>query len=436
MASSVIALATLVVFWVWGRIDNWISARALANYRPAPVPKDPTYKTADISIVVPTKATSAKLMSCLRFWALNYPKEIIISTVHDKAAAFTQLIAEDELIRRLKQETGLVVKVVSVPKGRRRIQLVEGIGHATGRLIATTDDHIQWPSRDYLRDMAACFEDPTVGAAGPMIGVYVPSDQRNNPASLSLWDVLAMRMAHKRNQAQKISYARSRWCFILPGTATLIRPEIVQNPAYVNAFLNDFWGTHRLDVSDNTFTSRWLQSRGWTIAVQDTPNTTVLRTSRVEMRAYFKQIMRWEHSSDASRGAPGLGDWYVARKTVERVLRPLISTVHIAAWVVTGFGWPRFALLLLGYYVLEALSGYWRFFREHPYMLKYWYAAVAADYVYILQDYWAWATLNKNSREARTQAPLGAVRNPKPRTEVHGTTYPTSKAEMLEWLKN
>ncbi|KAK7941495.1 Polysaccharide synthase [Apiospora aurea] len=355
--ASVIALAILVVFWVWGRIDNWISARALANYRPAPVPKDPTYKTTDISIVVPTKATPALFMSCLRFWALNNPKEIIISTVHGEAAALTQRITEDELIRRLKQETGLVVKVVSVPKGGRRMQLVEGIAHATGRLIATSDDHIQWPSHHYLRDMAACFEDPTVGAAAPVIDVY------------------------------KIPYAHSRWCSILAGTATLIRPEIVQDPAYTNAFLNDFWrGKVRLDVNDDTFTSRWLQRRGWTIAVQDTPNTTVLRTSRVETRAYFRQIMRWERSSVQHF-------LRTLRETVERVLRPLISTVHIAAWAATAVCWPQFALLLLKYYVIEALPSYWRFFREYPYMRKYWYAAVAADYVYILQDYWAWATL-------------------------------------------
>ncbi|KAK8036448.1 glycosyltransferase family 2 protein [Apiospora marii] len=409
--TSVIAPTVLAAFWAWGRIDKLISLDALECYRSARVLENPTYKTSDISVVVPTKDTPAMFKDCLRLWALNKPKEIIISTVYDQAEAIRQLIAEDETLAQIREKYDVVIKVVYVPEGGRRVQLVKGYQHATGRLIATVDDSIQWPA-NYLRDMAACFEDPTVGAAGPMIDLYVPEDRRN-AESLSPWDVLAMRMAYNRNPTQKIPYAKSRWCFILAGTTCLIRPEIVQDPTYVDAFLNDFWrGQHRLDVGDDTFTSRWLQRHGWTIAIQDTPSTTVLRTSRVETRAYFRQIMRWERSSvqhflRTLMEVPQIWqDGYVARKTLERVFRPVLSTVHIAAWVVTALYWPRFALFLGGYYVLESLSSFEAFFRKYPYMLKYWYAAVAADYIYILQDYWAWATLNNTSWEARTLAPL------------------------------
>ncbi|KAK8879214.1 Glycosyltransferase family 2 [Apiospora arundinis] len=413
----IVAPAVLATFWAWGRIDDMISSQALEDYRPAIPLKSPTYKTSDISIVVTTKATPAIFKACLHLWALNNPKEIIISTVNDEVEAIKKLIDGDEFIARCRVEDGLVVKAVSVSGGGRRAQMVTGVQHATGRLIAFSDDHIQWP-KHYLRDMAACFEDPAVGAAGPMINVYVPEGRRNVEA-LSPWDVLAMRMASKRNPTQKIPYAKSRWCFILAGTTYLIRPDIVQDPQYINAFLNDFWrGRHRLDIGDDTFTSRWLQRHGWTIAIQDTPHTTVLRTSRVETRAYFQQIMRWERSSvqhflRTLREVPqAWQDAYVARKTLERVLRPFLSTVHMAAWVVTILYYPWFALLLLGYYVLASLSSLRAFFREYPYMRKYWYTAVAADYIYILQDYWAWATLNNTSWEARTLDLVGAVSKP------------------------
>ncbi|KAK8084013.1 hypothetical protein PG996_002794 [Apiospora saccharicola] len=412
--ASVIAPTVLGAFWAWGRIDNLISLDALERYRPAWAFENPTYETTDISVVVPTKGTPAIFKDCLRLWALNKPKEIIISTVYDKVEVIRKLLAEDEALALIKEKYGVNIKVVCVPDGGKRVQLVKGINHATGRIIAVVDDSIQW-SPNYLRDMAACFEDPAVGAAGPMIDVYVPEDRRNSE-SLSPWDVLAMRMAYNRNPTQKIPYAKSRWCFILAGTSRFIRPEIVKDPEYIAAYLNDYWrGKHRLDVGDDTFDSRWLQCHGWTIAVQDTPSTTVLRTSRVETRAYFKQIMRWERSSvqhfllTLSEVPQIWQDGYVARKTLERVFRPVISTVHILAWIVTALFWPRFALLLLGYYVLESVPGFATFFRKYPYMVKYWYAAVAADYIYILQDYWAWATLNNTSWEARTLAPLEAA---------------------------
>ncbi|KAK8041017.1 hypothetical protein PG994_014024 [Apiospora phragmitis] len=348
-----IAPTVLAVFWAWGRIDNVISARAPEDYRPVLPLENPIYKTSDISIMVTTKSMPAIFKDCLRLWALNKPREVIISTVHEEAEAITKLIAEDEFIATLREEKGLVVKVVtSTPDAGKRIQL--------------------WPLH-YLRDMAACFEDPSVGAAGPMINVYVPEDRRNSD-KLSPWDVLAMRMAYKRNPTQKIPYAKSRWCFILAGTSCLVRAEIVRDPQYITAFLNDFWrGRHRLDVGDDTFTSRWLQRRAWTIAVQDTPAATVLRTSRVETRAYFRQIMRWEcstvqHFVRTLREVPQVWrDGFVAQKTLERVLRPVLSTVHIGGWVGTMLCWPRFALLLLAYYVLESFSSFDAFFREYPF---------------------------------------------------------------------
>lgn len=409
--ASVIAPTVLAAFWAWGRIDNLISREALESYRSAWTFENPTYKTTEISVVVPTKGTPALFKECLRLWAFNKPKEII-STVYDETETIRKLVTEDEVIA-LREKHGLVVKVVYVPDGdgARRVQLVKGLEDATGRPIALVDDSIQWPP-DHLRDMAACFEDPAVGAAGPMIDVYAPEDRRN-AESLSPWDALTMRMAHNRNPSQKILYAKLRWCFILAGTSRLVRSEIVQDPDYIEAFLNDFWrGEHRLDAGDDTLDSRWLQKHGWTIAVQDTPGATVLRTSRAETRAYFKQIMRWERSSvqhflRTLHEVPQIWqDGYVARKTLERVFRPVISTVHIITWVVTALFWPRFALLLFGYYVIESFSSFEAFFRKYLYMLKYSYAAVAADYIYILQDYWAWATLTNTSWEARTLAPL------------------------------
>jgi hypothetical protein len=37
---------------------------------------------------------------------------------------------------------------------------------------------------------------------------------------------------------------------------------------------------------------------------------------------------------------------------------------------------------------------YKAFLNQYPYMKKYWWAAVLADYHYILVDIWAWCTLN------------------------------------------
>lgn len=71
-----------------------------------------------------------------------------------------------------------------------------------------------------------------------------------------------------------------------------------------------------------------------------------------------------------------------------------MTWIHIAAWAGSARTWPRFTLLLLMYYVWLAVPGYRAFFREYPWMKKYWWAAVLVDHFYVLQEPWAWLTLD------------------------------------------
>lgn len=59
------------------------------------------------------------------------------------------------------------------------------------------------------------------------------------------------------------------------------------------------------------------------------------------------------------------------------------------------------SLLVLALYIVEAYPGYKSFFEKYPYMRQYWWAAVAQDYFYVVQDYWCWYTLDDTSWEAR-----------------------------------
>jgi len=120
-------------------------------------------------------------------------------------------------------------------------------------------------------------------------------------------------------------------------------------------------------------------------------------------------MFRWERSTIQSHirtvvEVPQIYDSvYVARKTWGRLFRPVLTTIHILAWIFAlSSGGRVFALLLAAWYVFESHPGYEAFFAQHPYMARYWWAAVGQDFFYIIQDYVCWATLGDTSWETRT----------------------------------
>lgn len=87
-------------------------------------------------------------------------------------------------------------------------------------------------------------------------------------------------------------------------------------------------------------------------------------------------------------------NFLVARKTIERILKAPLAILHIIAWWYSLKAYPKMTLLLLVWY-MKAIFGpsYWKFFKEYPYMTRHWWAAVLADFAYVVVGPWAWLTL-------------------------------------------
>lgn len=216
------------------------------------------------------------------------------------------------------------------------------------------------------------------------------------------------RALHQRNQGVQALYAGHRWAICLVGLSFLIRARLVRDDhAFQHALRHDYWrGRYHLDAGDDTFLTRWLQARGGgsaagatPIAVQATPATVVARTVK-RTRAMVPQMLRWERSSIQSFlrslwEVPPL--WrrpYVARKTLERLFRPVLTWVHLWAWL-SGFrAWPWCTAALLLCYVWLAVPSHVAFYRKYPWMVRYWWAGVLVDFCYVVQEPWCWLTLH------------------------------------------
>lgn len=192
---------------------------ALAKYEPMPVPADCQYKPNQVSVLVCTVNTL--LARCLRTWLANDPLEVIIVTIPEHEEQIRDVVANADL-----SDTDFAkVRVFASPIKGKRMQMITGLQHVNGDIIANVDDHITWPS-EVFEHMLPCFEDENLGAAGPTIEAVIPED-RQDANVITPYEVAAMRVIWDRTPRYKVAWANARWCWGLTGVTYLIRADIM-----------------------------------------------------------------------------------------------------------------------------------------------------------------------------------------------------------------
>lgn len=293
---------------------------------------------------MPTVDTKASFPTCLQTWVANNPGEIIIIGIEkqrDHIAGLVQRAA-------LSPDLATKIKILYAPAASKRDQFRLGIEESTGSIIVNVDDHILW-SDEFLQHTLPCFQDKSVGAVGTPLTIHIPPHRRSSK-SITPWETAMLRALWKRNRGLEAVYAAYGWCWVLAGSTVVFRAEILKDPRFLHGLTKDYWlGRYKLDTGDDTFSSRWLQQHDWKIAIQSMPATEVSRTTVKTGSAFFEQAFRWERSTIQSylRTLRDVSQiWkkpYVARKTIERVCRPLLTGIHIYAWIRSFMTYPTLA---------------------------------------------------------------------------------------------
>ncbi|KAI0015196.1 polysaccharide synthase [Xylariomycetidae sp. FL0641] len=386
----------LAAFWAWGRLDQHYQSQFM--YKPVPLVKKPKYKSKDVSIVVCTIGPVENFEHCLKSWLANDPLELIIVTTADCFKVIDDRVAEAK--RSLSASQAKKIRVMSTDVAGKRVQMVAGVNAARGKIIATVDDHIFWPTT-IVKYMLPCFEEPGVRAAGPGTGVYLPEDRRN-PETITKWEAVATRLAWKGTPGYKAMYAASGWIVTLAGTTAFYRASILKDRSFQRAHLNDNWFGHTIDVGDDTSISRWVTNKGWKQVVQAIPETEILRTVKQTQKESLQQFVRWERSTVMTHWrqlwnfTQLLDKPYVLFKMLERTLRPATTILHTIVWGMSFWYFPRLSTLIMLYYIYKYSGSYAKFIGEFPFMWPHLWALVMMDFRYILLDFWAIGTISNH----------------------------------------
>ncbi|OLN83731.1 N-acetylglucosaminyltransferase [Colletotrichum chlorophyti] len=415
-----VADVVLGALWAWYAYDDANTARLAKKYKPLALPEKPKYKSTDVSIIIPTIDTPETFTDCLRLWLANHPREIIIVTIE------RDLKRVHDLVKPVIAEGDDRITLMTADHANKRQQLVAGMKEAKGRILALVDDDAFWSTVEVLPHLLAGFEDPGVGGcvgkqslfnsiANRVLtqpySAHIPRDRRD-PAVITPWEVASLRSLDNQNNVQAVRFAADGGCFCLVGRTLLMRTEIAQDPEFLHAITHEYWRGKLLNTGDDVFVTRWLQAYGWDVSIQNAPEaeitTHVMRDSDL-----LRQMVRWQRNATQSQlcmvfEKPGFFKLYqkhpyMARKLIERLLRPIIAWTHIFAFVqgLRNNSWVAYFVAL--WYIWGWAKSYSAFDRRFPWVRSQLWAAFLLDNAHPILDVYSWLTLSTEAWGTRNE---------------------------------
>ncbi|KAF9080229.1 hypothetical protein BGX23_002477 [Mortierella sp. AD031] len=293
----------------------WFVIKLLAYffYRPMEPKENPTYRAEyDVTIIVPTIDAGEEFKEAAHSWLVNNPKEIIIITETKMKDALQELANSVDPTR---------IRVLTVPKANKRLQMVEGIRNTTSEIIVFADDDAIW-GPNTLEYILACFEDPNMGGVGTSQTVKSVGRYQTIAASTHIDGGVCC----------------------LSGRTAAYRTCILQDPQFQYNFTHDFWlGKYPLNSGDDKFLTRWMVYHGWNTYIQVCKEAELLSTFKNNWR-FVKQVLRWTRNtwrSDFRSLFTERKIWsrhpYVAFTMIDKIFNPItllsgpISVIVMAA---------------------------------------------------------------------------------------------------------
>lgn len=237
-----------------------------------------------MTIIVPTIDADDNFSHAARTWLAGNPKEIIIVTSTEMHHAL------ERLAEQVDGPGGGRIRVLSVPKPNKRVQMVEGIKNTNTDIIVFADDDALWPPT-LLPCVLACFEDQQMGGVGTSQVVKPVGDK------MTVWEVLAALRLSVRNIEISASTHIDGGIPCLSGRTAAYRTIILKDPAFIDGFVHDYWrGKYHLNSGDDKYLTRWMVSHGWNTTVQVCKEACLQSTMKPNWR-FLKQVLRWTRNT-------------------------------------------------------------------------------------------------------------------------------------------
>ncbi|KAI1742889.1 hypothetical protein F4680DRAFT_410339 [Xylaria scruposa] len=242
---------------LWEIAERRLARKYIQQYKPFPLPPENTrlFNPSDVSIIVPTVGFDPKSFSrAIISWLANTPLEIIFVTIDSERQELIDFLDSGPIQRAIE---GTEIIIQSILRPNKRDQLVRGVRESTGRIVAFADDDVLWYPHTLLH-LLAPFQESDIGLVGGPIESYLP-ENRQDASVITPYEVAALRNRSKRRGGNRAFYARDGSTnFTVSGATMLLRAEVVKDPDFQNAFIQETFAGIRQNSGDDAFITRWV----------------------------------------------------------------------------------------------------------------------------------------------------------------------------------
>ncbi|KAK4495717.1 hypothetical protein PRZ48_012985 [Zasmidium cellare] len=276
---AIFGLVALIVHLFTRYFRTIVSIFAFLTYKPKPVLSNPTYRSSDVSVIIPTTfKTPQELAQCVARILGNNPAAIFVVT----ATANVPLV--QDLLSLLASASATTIKVLGVDVLNKRNQILKAMPEIQTEITVLADDDVFWPDH-YLSYLLAIFEDPEVGAGGTRQRVR----RNKNP---DFWNFLGISYLERRVWNNCATNAIDGSLSTLSGRTAAYRTKILQHPDFYYYFTHDTWRGKPLNSDDDKCLTRYVYSHGHKIVLQFDPRAVIETTVEGDSK-YLDQCMRW-----------------------------------------------------------------------------------------------------------------------------------------------
>ncbi|KAI3553360.1 glycosyltransferase family 2 [Colletotrichum abscissum] len=391
----------LGALWAWSVYDKAVISYYSSKYKPAPLPKEPSYSPADVSIIVPTIDTESTFTECMRLWLKSKPREVIIVTVERNRDRIVRLLEP------LKEDADKIV-ILCAPLANKRVQLVVGVKAARGSILALVDDDVYWRAAGVLPYLLAPFENAKVGAVAGIQSAEIRTD-RQDPNVITVWEATSTYDLCQWKGSREVHFAADGGCWCLSARTLLIRASILQDPSFVNTYTHEIIGHKLVNTADDVVLTGWVFDSGWEVFIQNVPEAEIT-TNIPEDHKFALQILRWDRGNFRTFLGyifvhPGLPKLmrrhpYTTFKMIERLARPIQALMYLWAWLQTLSTVPWIAFAFLAWVIGGWggwVSSYKSFLKKYPYCGRQWWGFIVMDLFGPVVDIYVYFTMNNDS---------------------------------------
>lgn len=278
------------------------------RYKSKPIPENPTYTSADVTVIVPTIHNNfPDLRPSLQSILACKPAKLILVTTWNKFEALNKLA---ENLRSSDDKHHPEIEVLHVDKANKRLQVCEALkgSHVETRLIVMADDDVEWPST-LMPWLLAPFEDPDFGGVGTCQRV-----RRVRDADLMtrIYNWLGAAYIQRRNFEITATHNIDGGTSCMSGRTGAYRAGILKSHDFLEGFQTERWGKYNLNADDDNFVTRWLVSHQWKTWIQYEPECEI-ETTLENSTVFLYQCSRWARSNWRSNWTSLMRERYVWR---------------------------------------------------------------------------------------------------------------------------